>query len=233
MNKMKFMFAVSALVLLAGCAARSVEQQEMTRTVQDQRLHLGELVSQVRSAAHALEAIFGPSGLAGRSDLRIESVTLSMEVMHAQDEDGHLAAVVSASDDESRSIDDKVVMTLHPTPSAGRESDHPLADTYRDYRPCALGNETQADQGDPGRVELALVQASMAAVDAYLCAAKQSSDAGLALDGLTVTLSIDALRTETEGLILRLGNLSLGAEEVHSAESVATVEIDFSRPSVE
>lgn len=218
------LLATGLLLLLGGCALGPAENREMAHARQDVQIRLGELVAQTRSAAQALETIFGSLGLAERSGMQFDSVTLSMEVAHTRGEDGHLAALLSADDDERQKADDKVVMTLHPQPSNGG---HELADAYREYQPCGLGGALQSDSTDVGRLDVALVQAGMAALDAYLCARSQSGDATLTLDSLTVTLSVDVLRTDSGGLVLRLGNLSLGGEETQSSESVATATLEF------
>lgn len=223
--------AVAAIFALTGCAARTIEDLEAESVEADQEKHFHSLVQQLHRTIDAMQAIFGPLGVAERSGLLLDSVTLSMDISHEQDEDGNLSALLAVGDDESQSVEDKVVMRIDPgaTPESTAPIP-PLADHYRGYAPCRLPSAKSYAGFKHERLDIMLVQAAMTALDAWLCVAAEADSTTAELEGLTITLTINASRSDAGGLELTLGTFSVGEEVDLIIDRVATVEFTFSQP---
>lgn len=218
---------------LAGCAGRAIESHELHAVDKQETAPVHELVAEVHTALAALSRILKPPDDAP-GGLQLVSAVATLETRHADDGVGHLSMLIpSSSGMVDSAADNKIELTFRPAPgfAAATPGIERLVSLYRDAAPCALpepGADSDNGDSEPPPLSMALVQASMAALDGYRCAQRRAPHIGFVLDALNVTINIDQAHSETEGAVFRLGGFSIGAETVQSAESIATVKLTFS-----
>ncbi len=226
---------------LAGCAPQAVQQHELRTTAAGDQIHVQELVSQLHQSILALQMIFTTNEQLGQLGLELDKVVVKIKSTHTDIGDGNVGIVLSGADeDEQFSANNRIELTLS-VPTFAQPSTQ-LSDTspalreilarYQHLPRCVSAQPKPAAATTQTAKPVTAIRDDIVAVvlagfEAYLCGMGSASLSELSLDALTMTLAVDTLYTETEGLTLVLGPISLGGTAVQSAEHKATVQLSF------
>lgn len=220
-------------LVLAACAQPTVERYELRAVERGEADLVHALVDQLHAAMSALQAaVSGDPGLAALG-LRMDQVVVSLYTLHTDAADGGFLLLLAGGEEDDSgtagnliqftlSVDDDTVSADHTT-AAGQVAAAPDCAAPLEFAQTA--DEEGAD------ISAEIVTAVLAAIDGYRCALDPAAHPILTLDQLSVTLTIDTVRTETEGLQFALGPVTLGDKLSQTAENKTTIQIHFKRPS--